>query len=87
MKVLKIIADPVKLKRASKMLRTVSHPSRLTIIDLLLERGKMSVNDIQEHLGISQSNTSQHLKALEDVEIIISARDGRKVLYYIHNTH
>lgn len=66
-------------------MKTVSHPARLSIIDLLLERGAMSVTDIYESVGISQSNASQHLKALEDVGVLASDRDGKSILYQIHN--
>lgn len=66
-------------------MKTVSHPARLSIIDLLLERGAMNVTDIYENVGISQSNASQHLKALEDVGVLASDRDGKSILYQILN--
>jgi len=66
-------------------MKTVSHPVRLSIIDLLLERGAMSVTGIYENVGISQSNASQHLKALEDVGVLGSDRNGKSILYQIQN--
>jgi predicted transcriptional regulator len=48
------------LESASRMLRSMSNDRRLVI--LLLLRGKeMSVNDIAERVGLSQSALSQHL--------------------------
>lgn len=80
-----IQADQEKLKRISRMMKTIGHPSRLLIVDLLLEKGQLPVRDISEAIDISQSNTSQHLKALEDIEILYSDRQGTSVFYGILN--
>lgn len=77
--------DQDKLKRISRMMKTIGHPSRLLIVDLLLKLGKLPVRDISETIDISQSNTSQHLKALEDIEILYSERQGTSVYYGILN--
>lgn len=78
--------DPEKLKRVARLMKTVSHPARLAIIDLLLEKGPLSVTDIYETVGISQSNASQHLKALEDIEVLSSVREGKSIRYEVGNT-
>ena len=74
-----------KLKRVAKVMKTISHPARLAIVELLLEQGALPVKTIYETVGISQSNASQHLKALEDVEVLISVRDGKQILYRVIN--
>ncbi len=83
---IKLRNNPLKVKKAAKLMKTVSHPSRLRIIDLLLEKGRMSVKEIYESIGITQSNASQHLKALEDIGILISERDKKNILYRIQMT-
>ena len=85
MKLLALRTDPVKLKGVARTLKTISHQTRLLIIELLLERGKLSVKEIYAAVNISQSNASQHLKALEDVAILGSIRDGKNIFYYIQN--
>jgi DNA-binding transcriptional ArsR family regulator len=77
--------NTAKLKRVAKVMKTISHPARLAIVELLLEQGALSVKTIYETVGISQSNASQHLKALEDVEVLISVRDGKQILYRVIN--
>lgn len=76
------------------MMKVVSHPSRLMIIDLLLEKGRLSVKEIYNSIEVqrsgdpknmSQSNASQHLKALEDIEVLSSQRDGKNIYYQIEN--
>lgn len=78
--------NPDKVKRVAKLMKTISHPSRLKIVDLLLEKGKLSVKEIYENIGITQSNASQHLKALEDVGILISEREKKNILYDVQMT-
>ncbi len=87
MHILTVRNDPAKLKRVANMLKRVSHPIRLLIVDMLLGKGRMPVKEIHEALGISQSNTSQHLKSLESVEILASHREGKQIFYSIQNHH
>lgn len=80
-----IRANEKKLKRISTLMKTIGHPSRLAIIDLLLEKGRLPVRTISDTIGISQSNTSQHLKALENIDAINSEREGTSIFYQIEN--
>jgi len=77
--------DPEKLKRVAKLMKTVGHPSRLKIIELLIEKQTLPVREIYEAVDISQSNASQHLQALEDVGVLSSTRDGKNIYYEIRN--
>lgn len=77
--------DPAKIKRVARLMKTVSHPKRLEIIELLIASGRMPVKDIYEAVNISQSNASQHLKALEDVAVLSSERDGKNIFYQVEN--
>ncbi|RMG32131.1 MAG: transcriptional regulator [Bacteroidetes bacterium] len=85
MELVSLRTDPNKLKRVARTMKTISHQSRLMIIELLLEKGKLPVKEIYEAIGISQSNASQHLKALEDVHVLGSFREGKNIFYYIQN--
>ncbi|MFK7972743.1 MAG: ArsR/SmtB family transcription factor [Bacteroidia bacterium] len=67
------------------MMKVIGHPSRLAIVDLLLEKGRLPVGDITDMIEISQSSTSQHLKALERVGALESEREGTFIFYTIKN--
>ena len=67
--------------RAAEMLRTLAHPTRLRIIDLLQAAGELPVCGITEYLGITQAATSQHLNHMRRVGLIRSARRGKEVWY------
>jgi len=81
----KLREDPDKVRRIARMMKTVGHPSRLLIVELLLEHGKLPVKDIYATVEISQSNASQHLKALEDIGILTSEREGKNICYSVQN--
>lgn len=74
-----------KMKRVCRTLKTLSHPVRMEIVGLLLNQPKIPVNQVAELAGISQSNASQHLRALEDKGILQSERDGKRILYEVKN--
>lgn len=62
----------------------LSCSSRIEIINLLKEKGKLSVGQIAQHFQITQPTISHHLQYLEETEILISEKVGRKVYYSLH---
>ena len=82
---LQLRADSDKVKRVARLMKTVGHPSRLKIIELLMEKKTLPVREIYEAIDISQSNASQHLKSLEDVGVLSSTREGKNIFYEIKN--
>lgn len=64
----------------SKLHKAIANPKRLEIIHLL--RGKeLSVSDMVDMLGISQSNLSQHLQVLRENNIVANRRNGKHIYY------
>jgi ArsR family transcriptional regulator len=61
-------------------LSAMSHQLRLTIVSLL-GQGEVSVQDLNHHLGTSQSNVSQHLAVLWEAGVVRFRKDGNKVFY------
>lgn len=72
------------LERAAETLKTVAHPVRIQIIDLL-EKGEMSVNELSNCLGLAQPYTSQQLNLMKSKGILASRREGNMVYYSIAN--
>jgi len=66
----------------AKTLKAISHPLRLKIL-CCLYKDELSVKDILEKSGSSQSNISQHLGYLRDKNLILSRRDANRVYYRI----
>lgn len=66
------------------LLKALSHAKRLEIIHLLRDK-ELSVSEIQEMLGLSQSNLSQHLMILRDAGVVESRRNGKQIYYKLTN--
>ena len=70
------------IDRASRSLKAMSHPLRLKILCTLGDQ-EISVQDIVEKVGTSQSNISQHLAILRDKGILASRKDANRVYYRV----
>ncbi len=70
------------LERASRSLKAMSHPLRLKILCVLGNR-EVSVQEIVDSVGTSQSNISQHLAILRDKGILASRKDANRVYYRV----
>lgn len=70
------------IDRASRSLKAMSHPLRLKILCTLGDQ-EISVQDIVDSVGTSQSNISQHLAILRDKGILASRKDANKVFYRV----
>ena len=75
-------ASDEDIARASRSLKAMSHPLRLKIL-CTLGGDEVSVQDIVEHVGTSQSNISQHLAILRDKGILSSRKDANRVYYRV----
>jgi ArsR family transcriptional regulator len=74
--------DDQDINRAARCLKAMSHPLRLKILCVLGDKA-ISVQDIVEQVGTSQSNISQHLAILRDKGILDYKKDANRVFYYI----
>lgn len=77
-----LFADDADIERASRSLKAMSHPLRLKILCTLGDQ-EVSVQEIVDHVGTSQSNISQHLAILRDKGILASRKDANRVYYRV----
>jgi DNA-binding transcriptional ArsR family regulator len=80
-----LITRDEDIDRASRSLKAMSHPLRLKILCTLGDQ-EISVQDIVEHVGTSQSNISQHLAILRDKGILASRKDANRVYYRVSDS-
>lgn len=72
------------IERASRSLKAMSHPLRLKILCTLGDQ-EISVQDIVDRVGTSQSNISQHLAILRDKGILSARKDANRVYYRVED--
>ncbi|MDJ1471328.1 metalloregulator ArsR/SmtB family transcription factor [Cytophagaceae bacterium DM2B3-1] len=70
-----------RLEKVATILKTVAHPTRLAVIDLLGTQERMSVNDMCEILNCEQSLLSHHLIVLKQRGILHYVKEGQNVYY------
>lgn len=74
--------DPAGLAVKAKFFRGFGDSSRLRIIEAL-RGGPLSVGEIVQVTGLSQSNVSNHLSCLRDCGLVTSRRKGRYITYQL----
>jgi ArsR family transcriptional regulator len=78
----KLIDRDEDILQASLAMKAIAHPLRLKILCVLADN-ELSVQDIVDNVGTSQSNISQHLAILRDKEILATRKDANRVYYRI----
>lgn len=74
--------DDQDIEQAARSLKAMSHPLRLKIL-CALGSGEISVQDIVEIVGTSQSNISQHLGILRGKGILLTRKHANRVYYRV----
>lgn len=70
----------VKARRATDMLKALSHEGRLLILCLLSE-GEKSVSEIESGMAMPQAAVSQQLARLRLDGLVTARREGRSIYY------
>jgi len=79
-----LIASDSDIRQAADYLKALGHPLRLKIL-CKLGRERVSVQDIVEQVGTTQSNISQHLGVLKEKGILACHKEANRVYYYVDN--
>ncbi len=78
----KLIDKDEDILQASLAMKAIAHPLRLKVLCVLGE-GELSVQEIVDNVGTSQSNISQHLAILRDKGVLATRKDANRVYYRI----
>jgi DNA-binding transcriptional ArsR family regulator len=70
------------IREASAAMQAMAHPLRLKILCLVGSQ-ELSVLEIVDAVGTSQSNISQHLAVLRDHGVLAARKEANKVFYRI----
>ena len=65
-------------------LKAMAHPLRWRIL-CTLGKGELSVGEIVDKIGTSQSNISQHLEQLRNKNIVAARKEANRIFYSIRN--
>lgn len=78
--------DVQAFAEAAECLRTLAHPVRLRMVQLLLH-GRYTVGELAEDCGVPDNVASEHLRLMQRCGFFVSEREGRKVFYQVAEPH
>ena len=74
------------LGEAAECLRTLAHPHRLRMVQMLLQ-GPFSVGELAEACGLPSHMASEHLRLMQRCGLLGARREGRRTYYEIAERH
>lgn len=77
-----LIGRSENIKEASAAMQAMAHPLRLKIL-CLIGNQEVSVLEIVDAVGTTQSNISQHLGVLREHGLLAARKEANKVFYRI----
>jgi DNA-binding transcriptional ArsR family regulator len=82
----RLLDDTTYARAAADAMQALSAPSRLRIL-ARLHSGPASVGDIAAAVGMEGSAVSHQLRLLRHLGLVVGRRDGRQVVYELHDDH
>jgi DNA-binding transcriptional ArsR family regulator len=76
------LLDEAQLHEAAECLKTLAHPHRLRIVQMLM-RGRYTVGELAEACDIPSHMASEHLRLMRDRGLLDFLKQGRKTYYFI----
>ena len=75
----------MELKDAAAGFAVLAQETRLNLVRLLASRGAsgLAAGEIADNLGVAPSTLSFHLAALEQAGLVLSTRQGRRIIYAV----
>ncbi len=76
------LIDMKDLQEAAECLRTLAHPVRLRMVQLML-RGELTVGELAEACEIPSHMASEHLRMMQHCGFLTRRQDGRRTYYQV----
>ena len=65
----------------------VSEPNRINVLNLILERGEITIKDLEQEFGFTGTNAYYHLSLMIKAGMLKTRNRGRTVLYSINRNY
>lgn len=63
------------------LMRTLADPTRRAVFERIIRSGEISVAELTQGSGVTQSAISQHLRSLKQAGLVADRAQGRQVFY------
>ncbi len=78
--------SPGTARSVAETMQALATPSRVRILSRL-GAGACSVGQLASDVSMEQSAVSQQLRVLRHLGLVVGAREGRNVIYALHDDH
>ena len=75
------VSDARKLEHHAQVLAALGDPIRLSIVNKLVTGKPHSISELTEGTKVTRQAVTKHLRVLESVGVVHSAKEGRESLY------
>jgi DNA-binding transcriptional ArsR family regulator len=76
----------VQAQQVARMMAALATPSRVRIL-ARLRAGPCAVSELSGAVDMAQPAVSQQLRVLRDLGLVVGTRQGRQVVYELHDPH
>ena len=80
------LVDPARAQVVAETMQALAAPSRVRILGRLYE-GPCAVNDLAAAVEMDSSAVSHQLRVLRHLGLVVGRRDGRQIIYELHDEH
>lgn len=80
------LIDHATAMEVARVMQALATPSRVMILGRLRE-SDCTVTELTAHLGMEQSAVSHQLRVLRLLGLVVGVREGRRVVYALHDDH
>jgi DNA-binding transcriptional ArsR family regulator len=77
-----LVPHPIYQVKA-EFFKTLAHPARIRVLELLRDRGEQSVSQLIPDVGLEPSHLSQQLTALRRANLVQTRKEGSSVYYSV----
>jgi DNA-binding transcriptional ArsR family regulator len=78
--------DEAESEAIAELMQALATPSRVRLLYALADH-EAGVNELAARAGVTPSAASQQLRVLRHLRFVATRRDGRAVLYRLHDDH
>lgn len=80
------ILDEHTAAHVAELFRAFSDTSRVRILSAIIET-EANITTLAEHIGITESAISHHMRGLRQMHLVKARRDGKEVFYSVVDPH
>ena len=67
-----------------RVFKALADPTRRLLLDRLFARDGRTLSELESELAMTRVGVMKHLRVLEDADLVVTRRDGRRKLHFLN---